>query len=1797
MPAWTVSIGPYGGTMVDRKYKKFEINKKVRMDSAPEFTAIIEYLPDITFNDIVTFERDGKVEWKGFVEDMEIDWDANGRYLNIGGRDISLLLWRKYVENFINMIKGTGGFFGYVSASELIKFLLRTPRSDLPTAADGTSIYPFNKEGWGIDISRFNELSAYQTAYGDINWAILRKSGLGWRNSGDPYASSTEAVDAVGTTMNWIPTGTPPYLDTIDDSNYIQSNIGVDDVAEFTFGDVVSAQSISSCKFTVVWKPDVTFWTWITSDCWIYIWVQSFNNGAGDWCYIGDFGGKGSIFSNPWRTWEFDISGIIRTVDDVNNAKVRFVEKSAQLSTFITYAALGVSYIGNGTQTTDDWVQIPFQNDGQQDAIMGIYVECREHPELFPRNYKITCAGTREDFTTFDIESDPNNHIDPTLDANREIEFDSYDDEVAYLAKDYGVDIIDAIDMNFSFMIDTTEPHPFAYIPFCLSNNLEDFNTMFTSAHEYSILRVANSNNVLTLRCESKDSTGNTFYPIYANIRYFVKVTRNSGGSSIRYQVWNDSSMTTPYLVFDDNVISSILYRYRFQAITYDGYEWAKVFSNTMDIISPLITNGDFETGDFTGWSESSCSIDSSDPHSGTYCANINQTYGNMLQTSLNILKDNVTLASFWHKLSSGTFIYRLYYSDATYDDITVTGTGSWTEEDMLASWANGKTVTYIWFFSSDTDNLYVDDIVVITGNSNSWTTMNGTATRATDPTGGWDGNGCQKITAGSDGQYYYFEQNIPAQSEVQANALIKVPPPLSEVVNVDLHVNSHSATGFPQWTGVNASPYLHDDDDTNVVTSDAETTGAFTNEWGFEDLDGKYGSFAPSTGSDVTLNIKAKLYDGVGGHATNFSVKVEVWVQSSDVWTTLGYFDCTDTSYATAVFNSLGLTLLSVQDWNSAKLRLSVDVITGGGADKGGIRVTYAYFTCKGTGYMGPNITLMKIYNNAIASGPDPIDNYIAQVNVVLDDTAISDQDKWLWYVDGYHNSHTSDDGISTATVTPNVYHYLRLYTKTNATTGYFQLYEVIGGIEYFLCGNSLGENLDNDVYGPADRYDLEADFGAYMHGDVYLDDTTVYEEGEVHTHGYIYSGYGPDVELVNVTGNIYPDIIHSWSPRVTNNLKISITASDSHVWEITQIYVYKTDIEKYQVVNGYMSDPSTRVPDFVTPPQEYKLTFSNISYNDCVDADIGKQILVASPYTLNVATLIDFNNDLREWIISTPSIPLISGYNIDVSGDGAVGYGTLSADAETSYSGGPYLTIGAELDPSFEYSTVLEPMNIAKNRLFEVLWDLCIAINDNYMPYEWWIDYDVNNTFHIGSHHGFDKSATVSFVTGVNMEGVKYQKSSRDTYQRCQIVGQGEGTTQDVSSSFWTDDAVAMDEINGFIEDIVNQKQINNPKLANRYAKVKLKLDASPKRKNAITCTISRDTYVTFDYTDPTNVDTYNIGDDVWITDIFTALDEALRIYNIKKVVENNGEVVTLIVQAPYLDIGNVWTEIWTELKKLGIVGTIKEDWSGEGTDSSKMSADKISTLFTVTAKNVETDTAITTSPQWVKTPDSPPHGAGFNSENNNLAIYGGDTQLDAIAVEARYSAVYESDGITVRASTPTDPSDLFIKADIPITQMPKFTAEFKIWEPLAVTTWEDGDYVEFGMYNGEVSATGRTGLMFRVIKESSSHHIYALYYVSGVLKGLKKICTVNPSTTINDTNKYKVEIITDFSGVIKTVTFNVYDMNVENSLPLSVVFMNIDNSMIVRPIYLHASGTGSAGKRCIMHFYDIKCQRDVV
>jgi hypothetical protein len=121
------------------------------------------------------------------------------------------------------------------------------------------------------------------------------------------------------------------------------------------------------------------------------------------------------------------------------------------------------------------------------------------------------------------------------------------------------------------------------------------------------------------------------------------------------------------------------------------------------------ITNGDFETGDFTGWSTSGdVEITSTKKHAGTYSAQINTQNSYIEQDiSPNVAVDDLIAFTLWYYLSfefsppiGVEITVRVTYTDESYTDIVHEGTNpehdTWTQLNILASLTAGKTVDKI---------------------------------------------------------------------------------------------------------------------------------------------------------------------------------------------------------------------------------------------------------------------------------------------------------------------------------------------------------------------------------------------------------------------------------------------------------------------------------------------------------------------------------------------------------------------------------------------------------------------------------------------------------------------------------------------------------------------------------------------------------------------------------------------------------------------------------------------------------------------------------------------------------------------------------------------------------------------------------------------------------------------------------------------------------------------------------------------------------------------------------------------
>ena len=115
------------------------------------------------------------------------------------------------------------------------------------------------------------------------------------------------------------------------------------------------------------------------------------------------------------------------------------------------------------------------------------------------------------------------------------------------------------------------------------------------------------------------------------------------------------------------------------------------------------ITNGGFETGDFTGWSNSGGTIVSTTVHDGTYSANIHKSgtggpYTGYFSQSIDLT--NVDKLTFWYYIdtNSGQWSLSYYFNAPTSGNIVVIAsddtpgtTGAWVEYEVDTTSKSGS--------------------------------------------------------------------------------------------------------------------------------------------------------------------------------------------------------------------------------------------------------------------------------------------------------------------------------------------------------------------------------------------------------------------------------------------------------------------------------------------------------------------------------------------------------------------------------------------------------------------------------------------------------------------------------------------------------------------------------------------------------------------------------------------------------------------------------------------------------------------------------------------------------------------------------------------------------------------------------------------------------------------------------------------------------------------------------------------------------------------------------------------------
>jgi len=1526
---WTIEVGGSA-----KPYKKITLNRSLENDSPTQFNAQVRYDGQINFFDLVEIKRNGTVEWKGFVEGIEIEWGEDGRYYNIYGRNTDLILWKKFNEDFTQGIY-EDGFFGNVNAMELTKFLLRTPKSD------SISEYPYNKEGWGMDSSRIFECKAYRTSVGDPNFVRLRKKlGMGWRNTGSPFKTGTLAVDGIIGDVTWTTTGASPYLDD-DTDNYI-SSVTSGDVGVFTFENLGDVGAIKKVILSFKWKADQYWWDWWShGKFYVYIWVGSDNR----WVKICEVEGR----NTGWLTWSYDISDEIKTTLDLANCKVKFINMSDKIKSYICKAYLTVAYSTGGTQDVNDYFAVSIDKE----TTMGIYIESRLDNDSYPRNYEI--VNIKDDVEGYEdyTEVDPNNHI--SLDyTNTTIDFDSYQNETAYLYKDYGIDGIKNFEWRWKFKIVSSKPHYHCFEFFTIANTLKDRRALEYDGDYFFGAGLVNEADVIKIRGALRDSSGlgysSSSDPISLDTYYYVKIRRF--GNKIYVDVYTDSSFETLFWNETFTITGTLYFRYRFHAITWNGLDFA------------------------------------------------------------------------------------LWFSDSF--------------ENTLNNWTrNGGTA--------------IDSFSQIT-------VLHGTYS--------W------KIVATTEQYKRYVEKELDESSEVRTDWHVYLPTPNSESVNTNLIVNAWEFA-HQDWTHVNTEPWLHNDDENDYIHLGAtdENVGKYDEAYAFGNLNSKYEAITPSL---ERIYLKAKLYDGTEGHADSVNIKVYVWDGSQ--WWDLGSAVCSSTVWENLIYENSGATPLrnildTVAKINGAKIKIELSYVTGGGQYKGGVKITYAYLHIEGVAYWGRIKNLAKVFDKDVAGIDDPSTNFHGMAGVYITDAG-GNPNKWKYYITGWDNSGLWSH-FTTETASSNTWLHLRLYVKEHETDGYVKLYLVQGTTEY-LKAEATG--LANNSKGTPDCVDVGCNFSNNAFGTIYIDFAQIYTKAISHTHGYITDLTNEEEVLAAVNNNTFRDIIHSWSPKEVSNLKIRITAYDAHPWAISQIYIYKAEDVDYRVL--------------------------------------------------------------------------------------------ISADESPSYSSSQYIHAVNVID---NYSVPIGPLNVPRGRLLDTINSIVKMCHSNYIPYRWWLSMDANNTFNIGVRKGSDKSATISFVLGTNLEGSTRTMDIDESAQRIKIMGRGEGRRQEIISSDWKMDINEMANINGWYEEIISGKTVTNKDVANLLGEIELK-DKAPK-KDQLVSSISRDTYTSM---------AYDVGDDVSVTDGLVEYSTAttLRIFNIRKSIDENGEQITIYYGEPYKDVADEWGEIYRRIKDLELSSAITGGLYGSGTQSDRIDVTKTTDFFEKTAKNDEvTDETPQKDPAWYLLVN------GLNPNNITYTNASGapEYQPEKAVMDMGLEWLKSNDWMAVKGTnnqTSTTKFEIELRGDkangeeisIYMRQNPKLVAEIKVFEILTgdVQYWTIGDYFDMGF--------GRHGVTekfcFRVkCVGNQLFKIYARWYA----KGEWNECEIRD---IDHNTKYRIEIVTEYER--KMVLFNVYEPDDET--PVTVVGYDISD-VSLRPLYMGITSTHpEAGKRAVIYIYKFRTEWEV-
>lgn len=153
-------------------YKKLSYSRELSL-TVTELTATVKY--DSSYAEAgfktLAVKNNGVLEWFGYLEKSNPVWTEDGLFLEIWGRDVTVLLWKKWNERYSD--SRTQGFFGAVDPKKLIQFLLRCPVSEsVVLDYDNETLCEANKGVWDNETQTCFRSRNHKIGYGidSTNW-------------------------------------------------------------------------------------------------------------------------------------------------------------------------------------------------------------------------------------------------------------------------------------------------------------------------------------------------------------------------------------------------------------------------------------------------------------------------------------------------------------------------------------------------------------------------------------------------------------------------------------------------------------------------------------------------------------------------------------------------------------------------------------------------------------------------------------------------------------------------------------------------------------------------------------------------------------------------------------------------------------------------------------------------------------------------------------------------------------------------------------------------------------------------------------------------------------------------------------------------------------------------------------------------------------------------------------------------------------------------------------------------------------------------------------------------------------------------------------------------------------------------------------------------------------------------------------------------------------------------------------------------------------------------------------------